>query len=161
MPGVARQRGQIDPELSECPSPFPVVIGSEHDIVIRGDRKPSIGLNLGVKLTWCPAGIAEGEEALAGPLIFADGAQDLKGRRDGNIAVDMESGVLAIVGRVEHKTSACFDRASEMHRTYIGESARYDVELREQLAHGKRAQSLVDDETHRACVVAVRAEIDD
>src|SRR6516162_5105643 len=161
MPRVARQHRRIDAELGERTMPFTVVIESEHDIVICSDRKPAIGLDFGVELTWCPAGIAEGEEALARTLISADGAQDLKARCDRKIAVDMESGLLAIVGRVEHKTSACFDRASKMHRMRIGDSARFDVELREQLSHGQRAQPLIDNQAHRACVVAVGAEIND
>src|SRR6516164_10344512 len=103
VPGLTRQHGQIDAELGECPLPLPVVIGSEHDLVICGDRKPAIGLNLGVELTGCPAGIAQGEEALARPPILADCAQHLERSRYRNIAADMESGLLAIVGRVEHK----------------------------------------------------------
>src|SRR6516225_10129516 len=135
VPRVARQHQRIDAELGKSAIPFPVVIGREHDIVVCADRKPAIGLDFSIKLTWCPAGIAEGEEALTGTLIFADSAQDLKARRDRYIAVDMESGLLSIVGRMEHKTSACFDRASKMHRMQIGDSARFDVELREQLCH--------------------------
>jgi len=161
VPRVARQHQRIDAELGKSAIPFPVVIGREHDIVVRGDGKPAIGLDFSVELTWCPAGIAEGEEALTRTLIFADSAQDLKARRDRYIAVDMESRLLAIVGRVEHKTSACFDRASKMHRMQIDDSARFDVELREQLCHGQRAPPLIDDETHGACVVAVGAEIND
>lgn len=159
--GVARQHRRIDAELGERTIPFPVVIGSEHDSVIRSDRKPAISLDFGVKLTWRPTGIAEGEKALARTLIFAYSAQDLKARRDRNIAVHMESGLLAIVGRVEHKTSACFYRASKMHRMQIDDCARFDVELREQLSHRQRAQRLIDNETHRACVGAVGAKIND
>src|SRR6516165_10920397 len=73
----------------------------------------------------------------------------------------MESGLLAIVGRVEHKASAGFDRAAKMHRPQIGDGARFDVELREQLAQGQRGQLFVDDEPHCTCFVAVSAEIDD
>ena len=74
VPRVAGQHRRIDAELGKSAIPFLVVIGREHDIVVCADRKPAIGLDFSVKLTWCPAGIAEGEEALTGTLMFADSA---------------------------------------------------------------------------------------
>src|SRR5215467_10427377 len=124
MSGIARQHGQIDAQFGQRPSPFPIVIGSEHDFVIRRNAKPAIGLDLSIKLTWRPTGIPEGEEAFSRSLILADGAQDIEGRSYTNIAVYSESGLLPIVGRMEHKASARFHRASEMHRTRVSDSAR-------------------------------------
>jgi hypothetical protein len=48
-----------------------------------------------------------------------------------------------------------------MHWPRTGGAARRNVELGEQLAHGQRAEQLVDDEAHRSSLAAVRANIDD
>src|SRR4029077_3737105 len=108
MPGIARQHRQIDAELGKRPSPFSIVIGSKHNLVIRRYTKPAISLDLGIELTWRPAGIAERKKALLRPLIPADRAQDLKRRRYVNIAVNSEGRLFLIVGCVEHKASTRF-----------------------------------------------------
>src|SRR5207247_5255963 len=108
-----------------------------------------------------PAGIAEGKKALTRSSAFADRAQDLQGRGHRNITVDMQRGLLAIVGSVQHKATCRFNRAAEMHWMRADGTFRLDLELCKQLAHGERAERLVDDEPHRAGIVAVCAEIDD
>jgi hypothetical protein len=78
----------------------------QDDLIVGLDGQPPIGLHFGVKLTRGPAGVAEGEEASLWPLPLADGSQHLEGSSHRDIAVDMQCGFLAIVGRVQNKAAA-------------------------------------------------------
>jgi len=65
-----------------------VVVGIENDRVVGRDRKPAIGLDLGIELTRGPPGIAKGKQAPARTPALPDRAQDIEGGGEGDIVVD-------------------------------------------------------------------------
>src|SRR5712671_428748 len=100
------------------------MIGSEDDVVIGRDGKPAIGLDLGVELTGCPAGIAQSKEAVTWTLPLADRTQDLERGGDGHVVVHDEGRILTVIRGVQYKAAARFDGTAEVNRARVDDAAR-------------------------------------
>src|SRR5713101_169450 len=129
MSGVGGQGREIDAEFAEGALPFAIDLAVEEDFLVGGNMQPAILLQFTVELVRSPAGIAEGEQAPARSLAAPDGAQDLERRREREIVADDERFRFRIVRRMQNKTAARFDGATEVNPRRFGEPARRDVQL--------------------------------
>src|SRR6185503_17399363 len=130
---VARKREGIDAELGDRAPPFVVIRAVEEQRVVRRHGEPAIRLDLGIELAWAPAGVAEGEEALARTFAATDRAQDVHRRGKADIAHHQRR-LLGVIGRMQHEAARRLDRAADMHLRAV-EAAPLDAELLQKLAH--------------------------
>ena len=133
--------------------PFVAVVPAEHDVVVGRDGEPAIGLDLGIELPRPPAGIAQREEAAGRPVAAADGAQDVEGRGQRELAAHHQRAGLDVIGRMEDEAAARLDRAAEMNMRAVARTLAVDFELLQQLVDGDLVDQLVDHEPHRPLLV--------
>src|SRR5579885_3413607 len=151
----------MDAELGERPVPFLGEPGTEHDLVIRRDIEPAIGLHLGIALPRAPAGIAERQQAVPRPRTAADRPEDVERRGQGQRLADDQRAVLDIIRRMQHEPAPSrLDRATKMDARPACEASGLDPELLHQLGQGELVDQLVNHQPHGALLV-MRAHHDD
>src|SRR5262245_17874108 len=96
-----------------------VAVVSEDEVCVLRCGEPETMGELTLELTRRPAGVAEGDEALAGAALVAHVAQDLAARGHGDAAVDVDGVGAMIIGAMEDKADVRLHRAAgeEAHRS--------------------------------------------
>src|SRR5262249_50000240 len=109
-----------------------VAVVVEDEASVRRRREPKPLRKLALELARRPAGIAEGDQAVAGPALVADVAKDLGAGGHGEAAVDVERVGTMIIGAVDHKADAGLDGAARENPHRSGNRRVLVAERREQ-----------------------------
>ncbi len=114
---------------------------------------------LRLELAGAPAGIAQREDCLFGPVALRQVAQDLQRGGQSDPVVHHDRFRVVVVGGVEDEAALVLHRPPEMDVEVPHVGARRDVQLAEQLSEVDRIEGLVDHQPHRA-VLVVGAHVD-
>ena len=120
---------------------------------VAGTLSQALAAEFLFQLTFRPSGVAQGDEQMAWPSAFAHGLQDVFGRGELYLVVDLQGRLPLTTRVVQHKTTIGLYRTTEMdgHVIQLGLFERH-VDLCEQLAQGQ-ADRPVHNDTHRTFVV--------
>src|SRR3989338_1185671 len=125
-----------------------------------GDREPAAGLELRLKLTRTPAGIAQGEDAIARTLSLTDGAHNLDISRDCQTAAHNARPLVGIIVAVEDKGLTGLDRTTVMDDDLPFGLLALCSETFQEVRDRALCQRPVDNQAHSAIFV-VLDHIDD
>ena len=146
--GVSGRRClKLLPRLLRRPLPFGVVFVIEDQLLVRRRAQPVSARDLGFQLPLAPARIAEGHQAVARPLAFGDGLQQVNVGGHGYPLVDDAGLRSVVVAGMEHEALPYrqLHRPAVMKPNSPLDVTKVDVVVFQEIGEGAIAEYLVDD----------------
>ncbi len=131
------------------------MVGAEHKPLGQRGGQPIVAGDLGLKLPRPPAGIAQRQQGLSGPLAARQRLQDVQRRCHLQSAGDLHRALgpgAPPVGRMQHKPAPAFHRAAEMHTDVPPPGRDGDLQMLQEAAETQLFQRFVHDQAHGAIV---------
>src|SRR5579885_483739 len=164
---VAREHADIDSDLAQRSLVLPLDVRAEDKVRVGRTMQPAVLLDLVLKLTRRPTGVAERQHRVRWSVAARDRLQDLERGGKADPLVDRQCRIFdEEIRRVQDEAAPGLDRTSSQHphlfdarRQLYALTGRNDFELYEQVREPDVRRGLVDHDAHGP-LAGMRTDID-